>query len=306
VRTLTVEQKELVARNMGLVSVHVRKQLRRLPPPIRARELEDIFQEGLVGLIEAAIRYQPQRHGPFAAYALAYIHGAVSRYLLKGLDGLAVPASAAKKFARQRKARGREAAEPLEALPQVVDFESARSELFRRACKQARAGAEPFPAAAGSRCDPGTAPPGIRAAYEQAVRLAAETLKASKRGRADRSALIDAFVEERLLVPDEDYRTAKRALARRFACSLGRINDCEERLLGLIRRFLRDGRQLRPGDAEMRSPSSSRAAASERGTVRQKRTAPGRSASSIKDSGGRRASQRHKPDRTARRPQSHD
>jgi len=236
VHRLSQQQQEMVLRHQGLVRLHIVRYLRSVPAAVRRREAEDLYQEGLIGLMEAVWRYDPSRHGPFAAFALPYIHGAISRYLLAEADGIAVPASVAKRLARKR--RLSEADAPV--LPERIDWEQAQFQLVRKARRLARSGIEGRLGeddASGGGAD-GDWPGKVRAAYERAVNLAAARLKASRRGRADRNSLIDAFVQERLLVPEEQYRTSKRALARRFGCSLGRVNHCEQRLFALVREIL--------------------------------------------------------------------
>ena len=78
---LTDEQRRLVRENIGLVSVHLRRYVGNLAFPRRDREWDDLFQEGCLGLIQAAAAFRQERGIPFAAFALARIHNAVSRAL---------------------------------------------------------------------------------------------------------------------------------------------------------------------------------------------------------------------------------
>lgn len=78
---LTDEQQRLVRENIGLVSVHLRRYVGNLAFPRRDREWDDLFQEGCLGLIQAAVAFRQERGIPFAAFALARIHNAVSRAL---------------------------------------------------------------------------------------------------------------------------------------------------------------------------------------------------------------------------------
>ena len=63
---------DLVSDNLLLV-VHIEKRFRRRDVP-----MEDLIQEGNVGLIKAAARYRPER-GTFTTYAGYYIEGHISR-----------------------------------------------------------------------------------------------------------------------------------------------------------------------------------------------------------------------------------
>lgn len=93
---LTEEQRRLVADNIGLVGVHLRRFVGNLSVPRRDREREDLFQEGCLGLIQAAQRYDSERGIPFAAFALPRIHNAVSRGLARKFSTVKGPARARK------------------------------------------------------------------------------------------------------------------------------------------------------------------------------------------------------------------
>ncbi len=88
---MTDEQRGLVADNVGLVRVHLRRYVRPFGGPQRDREWEDLFQEGCLGLIRAATTYSASRGIPFAAYALPRIHNAVSRALHERFATVKIP-----------------------------------------------------------------------------------------------------------------------------------------------------------------------------------------------------------------------
>lgn len=255
-KVLTAQQREFVLRHVGLVKMHVSRQMRRMAHLTGEREREDMLQEGLVGLMEAASRYNPQEHGAFSAYALLHIHGAICRHLMGQMDGLAVPERAVKQIFRRRKwTKWWRESHPSE-FPHFYSLDSSmllimrqvydqyRRSLAARQCLEALGlkGVDESDSAA--EVDDQAEDPGqqveqqLRERYEQAVHWAAARLKSVKQCRPDRAALIDAFVEERLLVPDPRYRTSKRSLARRFACSLGRLDSCQRRFCQLIREHL--------------------------------------------------------------------
>ena len=68
---LTDEQLSLVDGNIGLV-VHIAKKFQG-----RGIDLEDLVQEGAIGLIEAASRYSPGVGAPFSSFAKHRIAGAI-------------------------------------------------------------------------------------------------------------------------------------------------------------------------------------------------------------------------------------
>src|SRR3990172_4876630 len=90
-KALTDEQRRLVRDNVGLVAVHLRRNVANLIHPKREREWEDLFQEGCLGLIRAATAFRAERGIPFAAFALPRIHNAVSRALVTKFSTIYVP-----------------------------------------------------------------------------------------------------------------------------------------------------------------------------------------------------------------------
>src|SRR3990172_3464145 len=90
-KALTDEQRRLVRDNVGLVAVHLRRNVANLIHPKREREWEDLFQEGCLGLIRAATAFRAERGIPFAAFALPRIHNAVSRAILTKFSTIYVP-----------------------------------------------------------------------------------------------------------------------------------------------------------------------------------------------------------------------
>ena len=73
---------EMIAQYLPLVHLVAEKIHRRLP---RRVDLESLIHSGVVGLIEALARFDPQRGDDFEAYARYRIHGEVIQYL-RSLD----------------------------------------------------------------------------------------------------------------------------------------------------------------------------------------------------------------------------
>jgi RNA polymerase sigma factor for flagellar operon FliA len=66
----------------GLVIYKARKTHNKIPEAVRNKiELDDLIQEGLVGLIKAAERYNPEREASFATFSNFHIQGALKDYL---------------------------------------------------------------------------------------------------------------------------------------------------------------------------------------------------------------------------------
>lgn len=257
---LTAKQQQLVVRHMGLVKMHVRRQLRRLVPETAAHHRKDLLQVGFFGLMQAASRYRPDRYGPFIAYAIPHVRGAICKYLAAQMDGLAVPNRATRKIFAQRKQAARQAPPgppPMPSFHKLEEFQGLIDDQVYRAYvrHQAAQSCDVFAGPDAQGADVGDCEAldecidepaaqltlQIRRRYEQAVRWAADQLKSATNCRPDRAALVEACAQERLLVPDPRYRTPKRVLTRRFACSLGRLHKCEWRLRQLIRQYLSAG-----------------------------------------------------------------
>jgi RNA polymerase sigma factor for flagellar operon FliA len=123
----------LVMAHVSLVRVLAQRLAHRLPPEV---ELNELISVGVLGLVEAANRYQPALGVPFDAFARRRVHGAMldalrsldwvprsMRRLRRELDGT---------IARLRHELGREPreAEIAEAMSMTLDeFEHAVEEL---------------------------------------------------------------------------------------------------------------------------------------------------------------------------------
>lgn len=251
---LTSLQQQLVVRHIGLVKMHVRRQLRRMLTHTATLENDDMLQAGYLGLIEAAGRYRPDECGPFMAYAMPYIHGAMCRYLAGQNGGLFLSNRSAKQVFQEHKSAVQEGAPHRSPLPKFrsleLCMESLALQIYRHYTRDRRV---EEPSEMDSSDPEGDFEESSRQLaikrwerYVQAMHWAAEQMRSSKRVRPDRPALIEAIVQERLLVPDPQYRTPKRVLARRFNCSLCRLISCERRLLELVKVHLTQSHTVRP------------------------------------------------------------
>lgn len=218
---LTEDQRRLVEDNMGLVAVHLRRHVRDLQSPSRDREWEDLFQEGCLGLIQAATRHRPESGIPFAAFAFPRIHNAVSRALQTKFATIYVPP---KRSQPREDCQGAHERGRTTHAPKVC---SLTDELIGRLSAGCRATTgEPIGETVGQR---------LRAKYERAVGLACAALSSKASTRGDRDALIRILREERFLVPDEESRRALRQIARDTNSSYARVAQCDKRLGDAIR-----------------------------------------------------------------------
>jgi RNA polymerase sigma factor for flagellar operon FliA len=76
------ERNQLVLEHVGLVKILAARVSRRVPSQVEVNELIGV---GMVGLVEAARRYEPSLGVPFEAFARRRIHGAMLD-ALRGLD----------------------------------------------------------------------------------------------------------------------------------------------------------------------------------------------------------------------------
>ena len=78
---LTAEQADLAAAHTGLAAAIAGRYRRRL----RALDLDDLIQEGLLGLFVAVRHYDADRGVPFGPYAAMWVRSAVLRALTRAL-----------------------------------------------------------------------------------------------------------------------------------------------------------------------------------------------------------------------------
>lgn len=77
------EHRKLVENHGGLVRKVAQRILRRLPPYVRGIELDDLVSIGVMGLLDAHNRYDPDGGRPFETYAEFRIKGAILDSLRK-------------------------------------------------------------------------------------------------------------------------------------------------------------------------------------------------------------------------------
>jgi len=242
---LTEPQRRRAEENLGLVGLHLRRHVRGKGAPTRDCEREDLFQEGCLGLLQAARNYGDAMGMSFAAFALPRIRTAVGRALESGFATVGRP-----RYPRKSR-RGSEVAAPKEpgGLPIAVslDFEpqDRRADprhrpidpgeiAMRAACRrngEFDASRAPGPETVGSR---------LRDHYVRCVLRAADELKRHRPMRGDRADLVDRVVCERLLIPEPHARTSMRRLSREAGCSYARVAQCEQRLVQKVRAELGD------------------------------------------------------------------
>ncbi len=228
---LTLEQRRLVWENIGLVAVHLRRNVEGLGEPRRDREWEDLFQEGCLGLIQAVVTYRPDRGIAFAAFALPRIHNAVTRALQRKFSTVYIPPT---------QARDRD---PIEAstkpcpAPRRPAVHSLTTDLERRLADKRRHHPDTSTGETiGER---------LRGKYERAARTAGDVVAKKTSTRGDRDKLVRVLMDERLLVPNEGSRVALRSIARRTGSSYARVAQCERQLKTVIGDILESDPEFR-------------------------------------------------------------
>jgi len=217
---LTPDRQALVARHIGLVATHLRQ---RVPTPRwshRNREYSDLFQEGCLALVRAALRYQPRRDGPsFPAYAMLRIRGAIHTAVSEHFLTIRVPARVSRSMS------------PAEAAATAVQ------ELSHEVAKRLPAG-EDVPEKAETIHDL------IRQRYQRAVRLALHEMRGRAWPRKNPIPIMERILDERLLVVRGGDRLSLRRLAHEEGVSIGRVSSYERKLLEAAQQILAADPQL--------------------------------------------------------------
>lgn len=221
---LTPEQQELAAKHVGLVGVHLRSRVPTPRQPMRYREYDDLFQQGCVALARAAARYRPDRDGPFAAYALPRIRGAVHNALHDLFTVVHVPARA---IQQAREQPGSAVRPPPHHVQDLTD-EIARGLILKHA---------------GHR-ETESIRHAIRRRFEAAVRRSLEQMRRRVWRYRNPCKIMERIARERLLIHDERFRTPLRQIAREAGVSSGRACDYEKNLLNAIVDGLKQDSQL--------------------------------------------------------------
>lgn len=213
---LTETQRELVQDHLHLVRRHVQRYARRTRRPTREREIEDLYQEGCLGLIQAARTYDPASGIPFQSYAFMRIRHGVSLALHGRFTTIGMTM-------RQRFCRRKNADPSALPLPMVVSLEC-----------------DPEDPASHPSDDPdeeATSAEAFRRRLESAVQRAG--VVSNRRGRPDQAELIDSLIQNRLLIPDDEYKRSLRQIARETKSSYARVAACEQKLLARIRQIMK-------------------------------------------------------------------
>lgn len=213
---LDERQKKLVANNLGLIGVHLRSRVGKLPAPMRQKEHEDLFQEGCLALMRAAQQYRADKHGAFAAYALPRIRRAIYNALHRRFCLIQTPPETW--AARHQPWQGG----PLEPVFQEL---TPRMQI-----------ADP---SGGRRGE--TLRHLLRRRFEEALRRALKDMDARRWPRRHPGFVMRRVVADRLMVAREEERISLRQIARECGVANSRASAYEKLLLSALREhFLAD------------------------------------------------------------------
>jgi RNA polymerase sigma factor (sigma-70 family) len=211
-------QRELVRQHLWLVRLHLKRRVHLPRRATRSCEAEDLYQEGCLGLIRAAMSYDASRDGAFEPYALARIRGAVHKAIHERFATVRVPIGAIerRKAAAKRAAGG--GADESPAAPWGRRVEKWLDGLESRSAR----GDDVIDASRDGDASGGeTIAQHLRAKHRIALAVAVERVAGRCRHPGVRPVL-EAIAAERLAIPCERERTALRAIGRRFGVSIGR------------------------------------------------------------------------------------
>lgn len=211
---LSNSQRDLVESHLPLVQ-HTLNRHRHL---VRSgRDAAELFQEGCLALIESVRNHDPQRHGHFAAFAMARMHFALSKFVHENDSAVRVP------FITQRRKRAAAVAAnnrppsaksgaPLPVVQRLADYETAAPQV---------SGPNASPIVRIGEL--------IRERLDENMKHVIHDLKASPRCAPGTRDVVELCARERWRIPEPEARTSIRKLAKELDCSVGRITHCEER-----------------------------------------------------------------------------
>lgn len=217
--TLSERARRLVAENIGLVGLHLQRRVPTPGEPQRDREFEDLFQEGCLALILAAIEYNPERNGAFVPFAIFRIRRRVYLALHDRFTLMRVP----------------------------VNRRSAETGSQNTSCSESIGQIPPDTMLYASECvasDGETLRHRFHRRYKRALQMGLRDLKNRPWPRRNPAPILDRLVSERLLITQECMRTPLRQIAREFGISSGRTIGYEQRLTEAAERHLREDPQL--------------------------------------------------------------
>lgn len=227
---LSVRQRELVERNLPLVHL----TLRRFGALThrQSSDRRELFQEGCLALAEAVRSHDPERHGRFAAYAMARMRFAMSVYAHERSNLIRIPFITQ----RRRKKRLAEATNnglPLQSLPHIVRMGD--QGMSPRREDQRHHQTEKFTPADTAT----TIGELVRECYDRVLAFVIHDMLSAPRCTARTRRVVASCQAERWTIPEPEEQTPIRQLAQRLNCSPSCVTHCEERFRRKLARGLK-------------------------------------------------------------------
>lgn len=270
---MTEAQREMVEKNLGLVGTQTKRMLGRSVRSVCAGDYWDMFQEGCLGLIQAVRSYDPNSGMTFATYAIPRIRYASWRALHRYRESIRRP----ERHCRVRRHPPEHRRSPMS----VAHTDAPRV----RTCSPEEMNALPDDSRPGNASD-GYAEDGgrsgletiggrVRQKLESAVDTVVGRLSSSTKSRRDRGKLARTLADQRLLVPNAEFRASLRQIAGETGSSYGRVAACEALLVAEVRRILSEDAEfefLREEGASRREGMAAAIDDKLRGTLRRRVT----------------------------------
>lgn len=215
-------QQRLVQAHLPLVHLTLQRRTDQLQSRRLGRERNELFQEGCLALIEAVRSHDSARHGAFAAYAMARIHFAMSRFALEQNGVIRVPFITQRRRRRTADRADAERRRP-DREPRVLRFKDGRVRTSWRRARDQRAERTV------ERNDGARIGDLIRRHLDLAASQVVEEMKQSRRATGGNGEVLERCLQERWTVPEPEAKTSLREMAQQLGCSMSRISHCEKR-----------------------------------------------------------------------------
>ncbi len=218
--TLSARQRRVVERNLPLVHLTLNRHAGLCRHRRAGRERVELFQEGCLALMDAVRNHDASRHGVFAAFAMARIHFAVSRFVHEHESNIRIPYITQRRRKKQRDNATSDRHRP-DALPRVVNEpDGGGASRGGRPRDRRRPDAQPGGVTIGDK---------IRDCFDRASGAVVREMEDAPRCGPGHRDVVRRCAQERWNIPEPDARMPIRRLAEALACSVGRITHCEDR-----------------------------------------------------------------------------
>ena len=227
-RALSNRQRRIVQRHLPLVHLTLNRMQLSSSGRHEYQERGELFQEGSLALVEAFRGHDPERHGSFAAYAMARVHFSMSEYLHERIHGVRVPFSTQRRRRARMYEHSRDRHRP-DAPPRMFQL----PDFFDHSDRRRHDSLHEY------RSTSPTIGDLVRDRYDAAAAAVVREMNHDPTCRPDTARLLSRCHDDRWTIPETEAQTPIRRLAREIGCSLGRVTHCEERFRRRVAERLR-------------------------------------------------------------------